>query len=222
MPHERERFRQPVKLFLSHSKHDKYGITIADAIRDYLHKNKELRSFFDVHDIASGSEFDIEILDNIRVCAFVAVHTDSYSSREWCRREVLEAKRHHVPAIVINSIDEAEERAFPYLGNVPVLRVNPNAISRLDVVIGAVLTEVLRDYLWRCWVKQVEAYVQPTDFFVPRAPELLIFASSLGETPINIIYPEPPISAEEEILFQNIRPGTKLFSMRQWIADRGL
>jgi hypothetical protein len=58
----------------------------------------------------------------------VAIHTDSYSSREWCRREIIEAKRWNVPLVVANGISNLDERGFPYMGNVPVVRLEPHGL----------------------------------------------------------------------------------------------
>ena len=49
-----ERYLKKVQIFLSHSKHDSYGERIAEKIRDWLHKNSELLSFFDRIDIPAG------------------------------------------------------------------------------------------------------------------------------------------------------------------------
>lgn len=72
------------------------------------------------------------ILQKVKVSAVVAVHTDSYSSREWCRREIIEAKRWNVPLVVANCIHDLDERSFPYLGNVPVVRMDPDAADRTE------------------------------------------------------------------------------------------
>ena len=66
----------------------------------------------------------------------MAVHTDSYSSREWCRREIIDAKRCNVPMVVVNSMRDVDERGFPYMGNVPIVRMDPNTTNRIAVVMG--------------------------------------------------------------------------------------
>ncbi len=86
-----------MSIFLSHSKHDGDGERIAQAIRHSLHQSHGLASFFDVYDIPAGLRFQQVLLQQVRVSAMVAIHTDTYSSREWCRREVIEAKRWNVP-----------------------------------------------------------------------------------------------------------------------------
>ena len=75
----------------------------AAAFAIWLHAHSPLDSFFDVYDIPPGLSFGEVLLHQIGAGAVLAVHTDSYSSREWCRREVIEAKRRMVPMIVVDS-----------------------------------------------------------------------------------------------------------------------
>ncbi|MGK7245826.1 toll/interleukin-1 receptor domain-containing protein [Buttiauxella agrestis] len=110
------KYLRKVQIFLSHSKHDSDGERIAYLIRDQLHKGNGLSSFFDVHDIPVGLRFNEVLLKQVAQSAVVAIHTDTYSSREWCRREIIEAKRYSVPLVVANCINELDERGFPYMG----------------------------------------------------------------------------------------------------------
>ena len=216
-----ESYLKKVQIFLSHSKHDKNGERIADSIRDRLHGGHGLASFFDVHDIPAGLRFHKVLLHQVRVSAMVAIHTDTYSSREWCRREVLEAKRWNVPLVVANSLHDLDERGFPYMGNVPVVRLEPHRDDRIDFVIGRLLDEVLKDFLWRCRVELVRRTANPAVVFVPRPPELisLVNLPPAAEVPEPIIvYPDPPLSAEEERLFAEIAPQVQLRSFTEWLA----
>jgi hypothetical protein len=151
----------------------------------------------------------------------VAIYTDSYSSREWCRREVIEAKRWNVPLVVANCICGQDERSFPYMGNVPVIRLDPNGADRIDLVIGRLLDEVLKDFLWRCRLELVRDSADPSVTFIPRPPELISLAGlrSLEEVPDPmIVYPDPPLGAEEEKLFEEVAPKVRLRSMTAWLA----
>src|SRR6185295_282946 len=65
--------------------------------------------------------------------ALVAVLTDTWSSREWCRREVLEAKLAARPLVVVDALEARVIRLFPYLGNAVTLRWRA-AIASPDVV----------------------------------------------------------------------------------------
>jgi len=208
---------QKVQIFLSHSKHDTDGIRIACRVRERLFEQHDLGSFFDVHDIPAGLPFDQVILHAVRVSAVVALHTDSYSSREWCRREIIEAKQSNVPLVVANCISDLDMRGFPYLGNVPIVRILPETDERIDQLISYLLDEVLKDFLWRSRVKLIGA-TSPDVVFLPRPPELISLAALPPEVPALLVYPDPPLGAEEQRLFEVVAPSVRLRSMTEWIA----
>ncbi|MBF0528213.1 MAG: toll/interleukin-1 receptor domain-containing protein [Deltaproteobacteria bacterium] len=215
-----EKYLQKVQIFLSHTKHDDDGKSIANFIRDRLHGSHGLASFFDVNDIPAGLPFQKVILKQVRQSAMVAIHTDSYSSREWCRREIMEAKRYNIPLVIANCISDRDERGFPYLGNVPIVRMDPHASDRIDAIVGRLLDEVLKDFLWRCRLELFRVN-DPAVLFLPRPPELI---SLVGLPPIKdvpeptIIYPDPSLSAEEESLFTAVAPHVRMFSLTEWLA----
>jgi hypothetical protein len=216
-----EKYLQKVQVFLSHSKHDDNGERIARLIRDRLHSGHGLSSFFDIHDIPAGLRFQKVLIKQVRLSAVVAIHTDSYSSREWCRREIIEAKRWNVPLIIVNSIADRDERGFPYLGNVPIVRIEPEVADRIDIVVGRLLDEVLKDFLWRCRV-QLAGTNDPTVIFVPRPPELISLTCLPPKDDVpepTIVYPDPPLSAEEERLFEEVAPRVRLRSFTEWLAE---
>lgn len=216
-----EQFLKPVRIFLSHSKHDegKLGEAIAVAVREELAKDSDLATFFDVVDIPPGLPFAKVLLHYVRVSAVVAIHTDSYSSREWCRREILEAKRHNVPLVVANCVTDVEERSFPYMGNVPVIRMEPQARARGRFVIGRLLDEVMKDFLWRCRTVSARR-ADATVVFLPRPPELVSIAelARSGTTDATVVYPDPPIGNEELDLFAAIAGKLRLRSFTQWLG----
>lgn len=215
-----EKYLTKVRIFLSHSKHDQHGIAIAHAIRNNLHAGHGLASFFDVHDIPGGLKFHKVILQQVRTSAVVAIHTDSYSSREWCRKEIIEAKRARVPLVVANSISDVDERGFPYMGNVPLVRLELGNETRIDLVISRLMDEVLKDHLWRCQVL-IAGTQEPNVVFLPRPPELISLANlpPISDAPHPlIVYPDPPLSTEEERLFSDIAPHVQLRSRSEWLA----
>lgn len=218
-----ERYIKKVQVFLSHSKRDGDGERIATAIRKALFEGGGLSSFFDVHDIAPGLRFDKVILNQVRVSAVVAIHTDSFSSREWCRREIIEAKRANVPLVITNCLADSDERGFPYMGNVPVVRMDPVHVDRIEDVIGRLLEEVLKDFLWRCRVELVRAKAGERVRFLPRPPELISLAGLIrcSSEPTVIVYPDPPLGAEEQRLFEEIAPDVTLRSLTEWVAETG-
>jgi len=216
-----EQYLRKVQIFLSHSKRDPDGERIAKLIRERLFQGDGLASFFDVHDIPTGVRFDSAILQQVRVSAVVAIHTDSYSSREWCRREIIEAKRWNVPLVVANCITDADERIFPYMGNVPVVRMDPKAVDRIDQIVARLLDEVLKDFLWRCRVELAKAGKPDDVVFLPRPPELISLVGLEGraDPDVTLVYPDPPLGSEEQRLFEVIAPTVRLRSLTEWLAE---
>lgn len=215
-----EGYLKKVQIFISHSKHDNNGERIAILIRSYLHENSGLQSFFDVLDIPPGVKFQQVLLHQVRSSAMISLHSDSYSSREWCRKEIIEAKRWNVPLVIANCIENLDERSFPYMGNVPVVRLEPKEIVNIHFVIYRLLDEVLKKFLWDCKVKLIEN-LDPSLIFIPRYPELIsltYIANAKEHKNITIVYPDPPLSAEEERLFFDIVPHVQLRSFTEWRA----
>jgi hypothetical protein len=222
---ELEQYLRKVELFLSHSKHDPDGERIARLIREQLYKSQggTLATFFDIHEIPAGVPFDKVLLHKVKVSAVVAIHTDSFSSREWCRKEIIEAKRWNVPLVVANCITDLDERGFPYMGNVPVVRMDPKkAANRIDYVVSRLLDEVLKDFLWRCRVQLTAGAVGDDTVFLPRPPELISLASLSERTePVTtLVYPDPPIGAEERRLFEVIAPSIRVRTITEWLSER--
>ena len=216
-----ERYLEKIQTFLSHSKHDSSGESVARSIRDWMHTHSHLESFFDVHDIPPGLPFDDVLLHQIGAGAVVAVHTDSYSSREWCRREVIEAKRRLVPMIVVDCLRDVDPRGMAYLGNVPVVRMELGRTDRIAAIMSCLLDEVFRTWLWRCRVGPYRPD-SPGVLFTARPPELIALACvPLGDEDLapTIVYPEPLLSADEERLFRDISPGVRVQTLADWLEE---
>ena len=212
-------YLEKIQVFLSHTKRDDDGEPIARSIRNWLHENIALSSFFDVFDIPAGLSFREVLLHEVETGAVVVVHTDAYSSREWCRREVIEAKRRHVPMVVVDCLRDLDQRSVPYMGNVPVVRMSPDRQDRLNTVIGCLLDEIFRTYLWRCRVEPFrEAY--PNVLFTARPSELLLLATlpvQQREASSAIVYPEPLLGADEARLFSEIAPDVPVVTLTEWM-----
>ena len=209
---------EKIQVFISHTKHDCDGKSVALTIRDWIHENSHLKSFIDVYDIPPGQSFHDVILHEIEVGALMAVHTDSYSSREWCRREVIEAKRRMVPMIVIDCIRDLDPRGFPYLGNVPVIRMDPKAKNRGAAAVGCLLDELFRSRLWRFRTEELSVDY-PEVLFSVRPPELISLAAlqhGSGRIGSFIVYPEPLMSADEQVLFSKVAPEVHIQTLTEW------
>lgn len=214
-------YLKKIQVFISHSKHDEDGKSIARSVRNWIHEHGPVSSFFDVHDIPAGTSFKEVLYDEIKNSAVVALHTDSYSSREWCRREIIEAKRCHVPMVVVDCLRDVDPRVIPYMGNVPTVRISleqPDA--RIGDCLNYLLDEVFLDYLWRCRVQRFgEAH--PEVSFVSRPPELISLTALSGrlEGRDKIVYPEPLVSAEDARLFQEVAPRATIQTLAEWLEE---
>ena len=216
---ELQRYRQKTQVFLSHSKHDDHGETVAKAIRGWFNEHSPLASFLDVDDMMAGVRFDAVIEDAIRHGVLVAIYTDSYSSREWCRREAILAKRHGVPMLVIDCLRDKDDRAFPYLWNVPVVRMGVDQPDRAGQVASALLDEVFKDYLWQ--QRTAQHRLAPHPVFTFRPPELAT-AAAFADVPSDgesvIVHPDPPLGLEERGLFADTLPNVRVCTLSEWLV----
>ncbi len=197
-----------MRLFISHAKLD--GEKTALVLRDYIHKNLALDTFFDAIDIAAGFSFENEINAGIDTAAFAVVHTDAYASRVWCQHEVIRAKRHGRPIVVVHAIEEGEARSFPYIGNVPTIRWQAAEPARLEAVVGLVLREVLRTEYFQQHFDDLKKLFDVPDTVraLPRAPELLTclaLRAESDEVPY-FVYPDPPLAKQELDLLAELDP----------------
>ncbi len=192
----------PIKLFISHTKREPKALQLAEALKQEL-DNTQVGRFFDSVDIASGQNFADDIEDNIKDAALMAIRSDRYSDSPWCRMEVMAAKRLNRPMIVIDALQQHEDRSFPYLSNVPGIRFDleqplatPEARQKLHAIIDFALLEVLRFV----YVEKHFAHLKACDwlpqdvFILSRPPEERDLRTSKLQ---HVVYPDPPLGYEE-------------------------
>lgn len=214
-------YQEKVRVFLSHTKQDEHGARITKSIRSWLNDEASLATFLDVHDIPAGVSFAPAIEYNIGQSVMAIIYSDSYSSRDWCQREVLHAKRLQVPILVIDCLRDADTRAFPYLGNTPSLRMDPDAMDRMEHIASKLLDEVFKSLLWKIHVERLSNN-RLNVTFMPRAPELVSLVthpelSCADEW--HIVYPEPPLGEQEIRLIASLGKQIRLHSLNQWLAE---
>ena len=201
---EQHRIGSPVKLFLSHAKKDGESTTIK--FKHFIEKNLKLDVFFDTVDIANGYDFAEQFEQEIRHSALVVFHTDEYSNREWCRREILNAKKHKSPIVVVHNIIEGEKRAFPYLGNMPTTVIGKKEITGFYKIVNLTLYQVLNNlYQNRLleWYSSMGTNDNNEIKVITSPPELFNFLDikkykeNLGSKKLIILYPDPPLGLEE-------------------------
>ncbi len=205
-----DRIQAPVRIFLSHAKAD-LDPSRQDPVRfTAIACDDEafpIEKWFDSRNIATSQDFAEAIIAGIRDCSIMLTFlTDQYSSRQWCRREVLEAKRMGAHILIVNALESGEPRSFPYGGNVPVIRWNygnPPEVEARRVVDRAVL-EALRFQHNRA---VLENQAEAGDQILSSPPEALtLVGEPEGESPKTFLYPDPPLGREELDVLHKLRP----------------
>ena len=182
---------EKVSIFISHSKRDKEntGETMAKEVRQFLFADTKLRSFFDVHDILDGYQFDQQIKDNIKESLILVLFTDTYSSREWCRIEALTAKENKKPMVVVSQLNYGVERLFPYIGNVPSTVFHGDWRPVINLLLRTAIDYIYESQLLASLCDEHSDYLP----YPPEAHSL----SVLREDKEVVFYPEPPLGNEE-------------------------
>ncbi len=144
--------RSPLNFFISYARKD--GSSIAHDVRRALLDYGNVQVFMDVHDIEPGSGWKIRLDDGIeRGAAMLAIVTDEYSSRAWCRRELREFRTpvrdkktnpNHWwlrPVFVLDALSGNRTRSMFEIGSAPAARWKKNEAS-------AIIDMLVRDILF--------------------------------------------------------------------------
>lgn len=181
----------PVTLFLSHAKHD-IGLEpkLFEAMVAHLQATQPVHAWVDSGQIPPGKSFKGSIESAVQTSAVMVLTTVAYSGRPWCRREVLLAKKHGRPVVVVDGLNGVDVRSFPYIGNVPVISWGTDGARR---AVDFLLKEIVR-------IKHTKLVLatqaKPGDVVLSSPPELLTLAPlPMGAS---VLYPDPPLSDEEE------------------------
>ncbi|UAB82850.1 toll/interleukin-1 receptor domain-containing protein [Zunongwangia sp. SCSIO 43204] len=199
----------PIRLFISHAKED--GEVLAMKFRDYIYSNTKLKAFFDANDIADGHQFEQEIKKHINHSAFVLFNTDEYANREWCRKEIIIAKRYRCPIIGVMDIKKGEQRSFPYSGNFPTIIWDDNFEEIINLVLSQVISDKYNELYLKSIVQMYELERRYSCLVLPKAPELFNYIDienfKKEEENMNsliVLYPDPPIGIEEVSLLNDV------------------
>ncbi len=214
----------PLEMFISHAKVDLPSLTApeeerrSDPVMALLSQLAQgpVDGWYDAKKIPPGGRFDKEIEAGVLASSVVvSVLTDRYTTREWCRREVLESKRTGRPMIVVDALEQGEIRNFPYLGNVPTIRWNDDG-ANARTVIGMAIREALR---YQHNLAALDPWKQPEDVVLGTSPELL----TVGRLPHplkRVVYPDPPLGGEELDVIKLVADGTPFVTPLSELAAR--
>jgi hypothetical protein len=200
----------PMQIFVSHAKpdlpRDSTCAGDADPVRCILLELAQgpVDGWFDAKKIPRGGRFDHEIHRGVLdASAMIAVVTNHWSDREWCRREVLEAKEARRPLLIVDYITDEKPRLFPYLGNAPVMRWRDAGSARKAVTFA--VREALR---YAFHLKALEGHTIAGDVVFGTKPELLSVVRLPAGTS-RIVYPDPPLGEEELVELRRVAPGVR-------------
>jgi hypothetical protein len=222
-----------IKLFLSHAKKGDTGLNHAQEIKSFI-DNSNMNRFFDANEISPGFKFDEEIESHLKNSTMIAIVSDAYSSRYWCQREVLTAKSEYRPIVVVNSLEDYEDRIFPSIGNVPCVHVTAEPLAHKDIlrILIASLLETVRFKYAEASLKfyQSQGWIDSKAFILCRPPEVQQVveilskneSSSIDSSRLHLCYPEPPLYEEETIWtdYLNITVSTPLWSSDEVQTDK--
>lgn len=229
-----------VKVFVSHTKRlstiEATKVTsLVELVRDVISTTR-LGEFFDAHDLQPNEDWTAALIAAASTGSLLAVRTDLYSSRPWCQQEVLTAKQHGMPVVILDALTTGEERGSFVMDHVPRSpgRLDGTDWRREDVVraLGQLVDECLKRTLW---AKQEEIAADKlpvqVDWWAPHAPEPATFVdwlvkqgdlTELREKPIVVLHPDPPLGpAEQDVLVQLARL-IELHENIKFLTPRGL
>jgi hypothetical protein len=201
VPPEDKGVESSITIFLSHSKSGDTGKLHSEQIKKYI-DNTNMNRFFDANEISPGYHFDQEIEKHIQDSTLLAFESDAYSSRYWCQREILIAKQHNRPIVVVNCLEDFEDRIFPAASNVPCVHISHAVPMTERDILRILITTIIETVRYNYSLLCLEAYrltgwIDQNCELTARPPEIRqVFNLKKGGVQ-EICYPEPPVYSIE-------------------------
>ena len=239
----------PINIFVSHAKKDLPQGYADGPVKAILAKLVQgpVEAWYDAAKIDAGANFEKALKDGVQgTTVLIVVLSDTWSLREWCRREILMAKKYRAPIIVVGALQDGCDRLFPYVGNCVTVQWRAATLpepklgdgttpdwwggyrSQLqsedaDRAIVAALTEALR---CQCDLLYIETLKSEGDVVLGSPPEALTINDLEFQDTNRIWYPDPPLGQEElEALSPKFPPEvftTPLSELTRWPKPDGL
>lgn len=208
-------------IFLSHAKNGGRGY--AEALRAFLNGRPLGTHFFDEVSIEAGEDFEEALKDGLRASVVVVLLTDRFASRYWCAWEVITAKAHQRPILLVDALEEGEPASLAYAGNTRTIRWEPERaddIKMHESVVAGALLELLRHQHNSARVGRVlDGHPHGGHAVVVwTAPELAMLPAPAAGSNTLVLHPDPPLAAFEVALIQRHRPDISIVSITQALA----
>lgn len=231
---------QRLQVFISHTKRhteDEQGavVRLVDLVRKVI-SGTRLTDFFDASDLQPGQDWAPKLVAEAASSALLAVRTDLYSSRPWCQREVVTAKQHGMPVVVLDGLTRGEERGSFLMDYVPRIAGHRKKKEWSEAAIRSALNQLVDECLKRALWKvqhEISKDVLPVDidWWAPHAPEPATFARWLDtevdrtakkNEPIIVLHPDPPLGHDERDVLIQIGRLSGLNGPFDFLTPRGL
>lgn len=187
-----------IRLFLSHTKADKDVVKLVKNFKRYLDGKTTIKNFFDATDILPGEKTGNELETAIEDTTFIAFQSDHYAQSYWCQKEVLKAKEKSRPMITVDTIQTVEDRGFPYLENIPRIRIDVGGeIDYVNILVSAIVETL------RCRIHQWNNSVGENIINLSRPPEMNDVLKACKNSK-KIAYPEPMLFPDEVSLLKSV------------------
>ena len=164
-------FKQ-LDIFLSHAKQD--GLEIAATLRDGIQRFGQLEPWFDANDLAWGQQWQDDInVATTDTAAMVAIVTDAYPSRPWCRTEARNGRmprklKDHdnvlnnvwcmQPMVAVHNPGSSWTRAMPMLEGVPRIGWHPSGtVDPTEYIVDRLVLETMLAQVHREVAKDLDA-----------------------------------------------------------------
>lgn len=186
---------RPIQVFLSHAKAD--GLEVVQLLQQHFALHEPMCTFYDHVDLAAGSNWRADLGEAAGRDVLVVLWTDQYSSRTWCRRELMAARRAEIAVIVVGAGASFEPWSFPLLGNCPVVRWTGPATC--GTIAEVAVREALRVTHAR---RSLEAHAAARERVFAHRPDAwsLLCARRHPTRPLEdgmtVLYPDPPLGPD--------------------------
>jgi CHAT domain-containing protein len=197
------------QLFISHAKVDLARTDkAAEKLHQYVVTETTGKAFFDKVSVLPGEELAEQLEREATQGVFVIVRGDLYSSRAWCRQELLLAKQQRLPIVTVELLSSGESRSAAYSGNGVTItwdRAAPDAAAAQ--VLTLAMVERVRHLFFQAEARRViEAAGLPNDTeCLSRPPEVLdvVALRRRPESTIVLLHPDPPLPVFERTVLED-------------------
>lgn len=231
---------QRLSAFISHTKrltvNEKGDVSrLVDLVRAVIGGTR-LNEFFDAADLQPGEDWAPKLIEEAARGALLALRTDLYSSRAWCQREVVTAKLHGMPVVVLDALTEGEERGSFLMDHVPRVAGHRDPDGWQEDAVHRALNQLVDECLKRAlWQAQrrigMDSLRVDIDWWADHAPEPATFAEWLEHRvdrdakrhePIIVLHPDPPLGDDELDVLKQIGRLSGLDGPFEFLTPRGL